>query len=52
MLERYVKTVEKHLTKVVPTNHKYWNERLTIFLLAYRVSTHGTEARHPPAWSL
>jgi hypothetical protein len=40
MVERYVKTVEKHLRTVNLTNQKDWNDRLPIFLLAYRAPTH------------
>jgi hypothetical protein len=36
-----VKTVEEHLSKVV------WDERLTTFVLAYRVSTHETRGATP-----
>jgi hypothetical protein len=39
MVERYVKTVEEHLRKVVSTHQRDWDERLPIFLLAYRAST-------------
>jgi hypothetical protein len=42
MVERYVKTVEEHLRKVVCTQQRDWDERLPIFLLAYRASTHET----------
>jgi hypothetical protein len=35
MLERYVKTVDEHLRKVVCTHQLYCDERLPIFLLAY-----------------
>jgi len=42
MVERYVKTIEEHLRKVVSTHQRDWDERLPIFLLAYRASTHET----------
>ena len=34
MVERYVKTIEEHLRKVVSTHQWDWDERLPIFLLA------------------
>jgi hypothetical protein len=42
MVERYVKTIKEHLRKVVSTYQRDWDERLPIFLLAYRASTHDT----------
>jgi hypothetical protein len=36
MVDRCVKTVEVHLRKVVSTHKRDWDERLSIFLLAYR----------------
>ena len=39
MVERHVKTIEEHLRKVVSTHQRYWDERIPIFLLAYRAST-------------
>jgi len=42
MVERYVKTIEEHLRKVVSTHQRDWDERIPIFLLAYRASTHET----------
>jgi hypothetical protein len=36
MVERYVKTVEEHLRKVVSIHQWDWDDRLPIFLLAYR----------------
>jgi hypothetical protein len=47
MVERYVKTIEEHLRKVVSTHQKDWDERLPIFLLAYRASTHDTTGMTP-----
>jgi alcohol dehydrogenase YqhD (iron-dependent ADH family) len=35
MVERYVRTIEKYLRKVVSTHQRDWDERLPIFLLAY-----------------
>jgi hypothetical protein len=42
MVERYIKTVEEHLRKVVASHQREWDARLPIFLLAYRASTHDT----------
>jgi hypothetical protein len=47
MVERYVKTIEEHLRKVVSTHQGDWDERLPIFLLAYRASTHDTAGMTP-----
>jgi hypothetical protein len=47
MVERYVKTVEEHLRKVVSIHQRDWDERLPIFLLAYRASTHETTGVTP-----
>jgi len=47
MVERYVKTIEEHLRKVVSTHQRDWDERLPIFLLAYRASTHETTGVTP-----
>jgi transposase len=35
MVERYVKTIEEHLRKVVASNQRDWDEKLPLFLLAY-----------------
>ncbi|PNF19670.1 hypothetical protein B7P43_G16062 [Cryptotermes secundus] len=42
MVERYIKTIEEHLRKVVASHQRDWDERLPFFLLAYRASTHDT----------
>jgi hypothetical protein len=42
MVERYVKPIEEHLRMVVSTHQRDWDERLPLFLLAYRASTHDT----------
>jgi hypothetical protein len=47
VVERKVKTVEEHLRKVVSTHQRDWDERLPIFLLAYRGSTHDTTGMTP-----
>jgi 2-iminoacetate synthase ThiH len=47
MVGRYVKTLKEHLRKVVPTHQRDWDERLPIFLLAYRASIHETTGMTP-----
>jgi hypothetical protein len=47
MVERCVKTIEEHLRKVVATNQRNWDEKLPLFLLAYRASTHDTMGLTP-----
>ncbi|PNF24989.1 hypothetical protein B7P43_G08361 [Cryptotermes secundus] len=47
MVERYVKTIEEHLRKVVSSHQRDWDERLPLFLLAYRASTHNTTGLTP-----
>jgi hypothetical protein len=42
MVECYDKTIEEHLRKVVISNQRDWDEKLLLFLLAYRASTHDT----------
>jgi hypothetical protein len=39
MVERYTKTVEEHLRKVVALHQRDWDARLPTFLLAYRAFT-------------
>ncbi|PNF18926.1 hypothetical protein B7P43_G15981 [Cryptotermes secundus] len=47
MVERYVKTIEEHLRKVVTSHQRDWDERLPLFLLAYRASSHDTTGLTP-----
>jgi hypothetical protein len=47
MMERYIKTVEVHLLKVVASHQRDWDQRLPLFLLAYRASTHDTTGLTP-----
>jgi hypothetical protein len=42
-----VKTSEKHVTKVFSCNQRDWDERISLFLLSYRVSTHETTGVTP-----
>ncbi|PNF14186.1 hypothetical protein B7P43_G12977 [Cryptotermes secundus] len=47
MVERYAKTIEEHLRKVVASHQRDWDEMLPLFLLAYRASTHDTTGLTP-----
>jgi hypothetical protein len=47
MVERCIKTVEEHLRKVVASHQRDWDERLPLFLLTYRASTHDTKGLTP-----
>jgi hypothetical protein len=47
MVERYVKTVTEHLRKVVSSHQRDWDERIHLFLMAYRASTHETTGVTP-----
>jgi hypothetical protein len=47
MVERYIKTVEEHLQKVVASHQRDWDERLHLFLPAYGASTHETTGLTP-----
>jgi hypothetical protein len=40
MVERYTKTIQEHLQKVVASHQRVWDERLPLFLLSSRASTH------------
>jgi hypothetical protein len=47
MVERYIKTVQKHLREVISMNHRDWDKRLPLFLLAYRAFTCKTTGTTP-----
>jgi hypothetical protein len=47
MVKRYIKTAEEHLRKVVASHQRDWDERLPLFLLAYRTSIHDTTCSRP-----
>jgi hypothetical protein len=47
MVELYFKTIKEHLLKVVASNQRDWDEKLPLFLLAYRASTHDTTGLTP-----
>jgi hypothetical protein len=42
MVERYIKTVEKHLQEVFASHQRDWDESLPFFLVSYQASTHDT----------
>jgi hypothetical protein len=47
MVKQYVKTVEEHRRMVISMHQRDWDERLPIFLLAYKASTHETTDMMP-----
>jgi hypothetical protein len=47
MVERYIKTLEEHLRKVVASHQRDWDERLPLFLLDNRASNHDTTGFTP-----
>jgi hypothetical protein len=47
MVECYIRTVEEHLRKVIASYQRDLGTRLSIFLLAYRASTHATMCLTP-----
>jgi hypothetical protein len=47
MVELYIKTVEKHLRKICTSHQRDWDEKLPLFLLACRASTHDTTSLTP-----
>jgi hypothetical protein len=47
MVEQYIKTVNKHMRKVVALHQGDWGSRLPIFLLAHRVPTHDSTGLTP-----
>jgi hypothetical protein len=47
VVERYIKTREEHLRNVVASHQRDWDERLPLFLLAYRATNHDTTGFTP-----
>jgi hypothetical protein len=47
MVECYIKTVKKHLWKVIASHETDWEVRLPLFLLAYRASTQNATSLTP-----
>ena len=48
MVERFNRTMEEHLSKVVAEHQKYWDQHLLLFLLAYQSAVHDTTGQTPP----
>ncbi|XP_037897301.1 uncharacterized protein LOC119642276 [Glossina fuscipes] len=44
MFERFNRTLQEHLRKVIDNNQQDWNEQIPIFLMAYRSAVHNTTA--------
>lgn len=47
MVERFNRTLEEYLKKVVDKNQKDWDEQIPMFLMAYRSARHDTTAMTP-----
>ena len=47
MVERFNRTLEQHLLKVVDENQTDWDQRIPLFLMAYRSSVHDTTGMTP-----
>nr|WP_253310135.1 reverse transcriptase domain-containing protein [Rickettsia endosymbiont of Ceutorhynchus assimilis] len=47
MVERFNKTIEEHLTKVVAKNQRDWDKHLPLFLMAYRAAVHDSTGESP-----
>uniref|UniRef100_A0A1B0G9X5 Integrase catalytic domain-containing protein n=1 Tax=Glossina morsitans morsitans TaxID=37546 RepID=A0A1B0G9X5_GLOMM len=48
MAERFNRTFQEHLRKVIDNNQQDWDEHIPIFLMAYRSAVHNTTALPPP----
>jgi hypothetical protein len=47
MVERFNRTMEQHLSKVVDQHQRDWDRHLPLFLLAYRAAIHETTHQTP-----
>ena len=47
MVERFNRTIEEHLSKVVAEYEKEWDQNLPLILLAYRSAVHDTRGQTP-----
>ena len=47
LVERFNRTLEDMLCKVVETNHKNWDDCLPLVMMAYRSSIHETTGKSP-----
>jgi hypothetical protein len=48
MVERYIKTIEEHLRKVVASHQWDWDERLPLFLEVYPAESIVKSSNTPP----
>jgi len=47
MVERFNKTIEQHLSKVVDQHQKEWDQHILLFLMAYRAAVHNSTGQSP-----
>jgi transposase InsO family protein len=47
MVERFNKTMEEHLSKVVAKNQRDWDQQLPLLLMAYRSAVHESTGQSP-----
>ena len=47
MVERFNRTLEEHLRKVVDAHQRDWDKHIPMFLLAYRSAIHNTTSKTP-----
>jgi len=47
MVERFNKTIEHHLSKVVDQHQKYWDQLIPLFLMANRAAVHNSTEQPP-----
>jgi hypothetical protein len=47
MVERFNRTLEEHLRKVVDKCQRNWDKHIPMFLMAYRSAVHETTAHSP-----
>ncbi|RYA68429.1 hypothetical protein DD592_26820, partial [Enterobacter cloacae complex sp. 2DZ2F20B] len=47
MVERFNRTMEQHLSKVVEEHQRDWDQHLPLFLLVYRAAIHDTTGQTP-----
>lgn len=47
MVERFNKTIEEHLSKMVDEHQRDWDQHIPLFLMAYRSAVHNTTGLSP-----
>jgi len=47
MVERFNKTIEQNLLKVVDQHQKDWDQHIPLFLMAYRAAVHNSTGQSP-----